>query len=195
MGFVSYASLVSNDKLNETIQEIRKNSLAKTDFEKRQEDMIVKQLSDEKFANIQTFCELHGLELAGSTAANKFPGIPCQLDMSAGESQVQFFSAPPEGKNRVSLLVCLEHPLSRGTVHITSSDPKQAPRIDPGYFRNNADAKILAEAIKWMDKVAKQPILAKSLGTRIQPPQGRHMQRQGGLSKTQADVYQCRRKY
>lgn len=63
-----------------------------------------------------------------------------------------------------------EHPLSRGTVHITSSDPMKAPRIDPGYFRNNADAKILSEAIKWMDKVAKQPVLAKSLGARVQPP-------------------------
>ena len=96
--------------------------------------------------------------------------------MSGGESQIQFFSAPPEGKNRVSLLVCLEHPLSRGTVHITSSDPTKAPRIDPGYFRNNADAKILAEGIKWMDKVAKQPILAKSLGERIQPPQGQSIE-------------------
>ena len=57
MGFVSYASLVSPEKLKETIDEIRKNSLAKTDFEKRQEDVIVKQLSDERFANIQTFCE------------------------------------------------------------------------------------------------------------------------------------------
>jgi choline dehydrogenase-like flavoprotein len=154
MGFVSYASLVSKEQLNETIAEIKKNSLAKTDFEKRQEDVIVKQLSDERFANIQTFC------------------IPCQLDLSGGENQIQFFSAPPDGKQRLSLLVCLEHPLSRGTVHITSSDPTQAPRIDPGYFRNNADAKILAEGIKWMDKVTKQPIMAKSLGKRVQPPEG-----------------------
>ena len=57
MGFVSYASLVSKEQLDATIDEIRKNSLAKTDFEKRQEDVIVKQLSDPKFANIQTFCK------------------------------------------------------------------------------------------------------------------------------------------
>lgn len=154
MGFVSYASLVGKEKLDETIKDIRKNSKAETDFEKRQEDVIVDQLSSEKFANIQTFC------------------IPCQLDMSAGESQVQFFSAPPEGKNRVTLLVCLEHPLSRGTVHIKSSDPKEHPVIDPGYFRNDADAKMLAEGIKWMDQVAQQPILKKSLGARVQPPAG-----------------------
>jgi choline dehydrogenase-like flavoprotein len=97
-------------------------------------------------------------------------GIPCQLDVSGGESQIQFFSAPPDGKNRLSLLVCLEHPLSRGSVHIESSDPTKAPRIDPGYLRNNADAKILAEGIKWMDKVAARPILAKSLGERVLPP-------------------------
>lgn len=64
MGFVSYASLVSKEVLDQTIEDIRKDSLAKTKFEKAQEDVIVKQLSDPKFANIQTFC------------------IPCRLDMS-----------------------------------------------------------------------------------------------------------------
>ena len=153
MGFVSYASLVDEQTVDNTIKEIRKNSLAKTEFEKRQEDLIVKQLSDPTFANIQTFC------------------IPCQLDVGAGEDQVQFFAAPPEGKNRVSMLVCLEHPLSRGSIHITSSDPTEAPRIDPGYFRNGTDAKIMAEGIKWMDKVCQQPVIKKSLGERILPPE------------------------
>lgn len=91
--------------------------------------------------------------------------------MSAGESQVKFFSAPPEGKTRVSLLVCLEQALSRGSVHVESADPTQHPRIDPGYFRNPADAKILAAATKWMDQVANQPVLKKSLGERVLPPQ------------------------
>lgn len=57
MGFVSYASLVGKDALDQTIQEIRENSLAKTDFEKKQEDTIVKQLENPNFANIQTFCK------------------------------------------------------------------------------------------------------------------------------------------
>lgn len=67
--------------------------------------------------------------------------------------------------------MCLEHPLSRGSTHITSSDPTQPPRIDPGYFRHPADAKIMAEGIKWMDKVAARPVMKKSLGERIQPAQ------------------------
>ena len=67
--------------------------------------------------------------------------------------------------------MCLEHPLSRGTVHITSSDPLAAPEIDPGYFRNEVDAKILAAGMQWMDKVAKHPLIAKSLADRELPPQ------------------------
>jgi choline dehydrogenase-like flavoprotein len=59
MGFVSYASLVSKEVLDDTIAAIRKDSLAETDFEKRQEETIIAQLSDPKFANIQTFCSLH----------------------------------------------------------------------------------------------------------------------------------------
>lgn len=154
MGFVSYASLVSKDELKKTLDDVRKNSLAKTDFEKRQEDVIVKQLSDPTFANLQTFC------------------IPCRLDLSAGYSQIEFFSTPPKGKQQVSLLICLEHPLSRGTVHITSSDPTKPPEIDPGYFRNEADLEILAEGMGWLDKVANHPLVKKSLGERVQPPEG-----------------------
>ena len=151
MGFVAYAQVASKQELDSTISEIRKNSLAKTKFERAQEKIIVDQLTNPSFANLQTFC------------------IPCRLDLSAGSDQVQFFSAPPKGTQQLSLLMCLEHPLSRGTVHITTSDPLKPPRIDPGYFRNPADAKILAAGIKWMDQVANRPIMKKSLGKRVQP--------------------------
>ena len=39
MGFVSYASLVDQKELDETLAEIKKNSLAKTPFEKAQEEV------------------------------------------------------------------------------------------------------------------------------------------------------------
>lgn len=129
MGFVSYASVASPEEVKSTIAAVRKNSLAKTEFEKAQEDIIVNQLADPTFANLQTFC------------------IPCRLDVAKGSDQTLFFGAPPTGKQQLSLLMCLEHPLSRGTVHITSSDPTAAPRIDPGYFRNEVDAKILAAGV------------------------------------------------
>lgn len=103
-------------------------------------------------------------------------GIGAQLDVSQGQSQIEFFSAPPEGKTRASLLVCLEHPLSRGSVNITSKDPFQPPSIDTGYLKHPVDTKILAEGIKWMDKVASRPVLAKSLGDRILPPKDKSIE-------------------
>jgi choline dehydrogenase-like flavoprotein len=142
---------VSEEELEQTIKEIKQKSLAKTDFEKAQEKVIVDQLRDPTFANLQTFC------------------IMCRLDVAEGSDQTKFFSAPPAGTEQVSLLMCLEHPLSRGTVHITSSDPLAAPRIDPGYFRNEVDAKILAAGMKWMDQVANHPLLAKQMGRRELP--------------------------
>ncbi|KAL2421492.1 Dehydrogenase citC [Exophiala dermatitidis] len=160
MGFVSYASLVSPEELENTIREIEAKSLAKNDFEKAQEKVIVDQLRDPTFANLQTFC------------------IPCRLDVAKGSDQTQFFGAPPTGKQQVSLLMCLEHPLSRGTVHITTSDPLAPPRIDPGYFRNEVDAKILAAGMAWMDRVARHPLLAKSLADRELPPQDQNMDTQ-----------------
>lgn len=110
------------------------------------------QLRDPTFANLQTFC------------------IPCRLDVAQGSDQTQFFSKPPPGKQQLSLLMCLEHPLSRGTVHIQSRDPLAAPAIDPGYFRNEVDAKILAAGVRWMDKVARHPLLARALAERELPP-------------------------
>jgi choline dehydrogenase-like flavoprotein len=115
--------------------------------------VIVDQLRNPAFSVLQTFC------------------IPCRLDVAKGSDQTQFFGAPPKGKQQVSLLICLEHPLSRGTVHIKSADPLAAPEIDPGYFRNEVDAKILAAGVKWIEKVAKHPLVAKSLDTRELPPQ------------------------
>jgi choline dehydrogenase-like flavoprotein len=119
--------------------------------------VIVDQLRDPTFANLQVFC------------------IPCRLDVSAGADQTKFFGKPPDGKQQLSLLMCLEHPLSRGSVHITSSDPLKPPQIDPGYFRNPADIKILAAGMKWMDKVASHPLMKKSLGDRELPPKDKSL--------------------
>lgn len=55
-------------------------------------------------------------------------------------------------------------------MHIASSDPAAAPTIDPGYFRNAADLKILAAGLRWLDKVSQHPVLKKSLGERVLPP-------------------------
>ena len=56
MGFVSYASLVGPEKLQETIQDIRKNSRAETEFAKKQEQVIIDQLVSPLPVSDYTYC-------------------------------------------------------------------------------------------------------------------------------------------
>ncbi|ARU90534.1 GMC family oxidoreductase [Pseudomonas sp. M30-35] len=49
------------------------------------------------------------------------------------------------------------HPRSRGTVRLTSSDPSAKPIIDPNYFSNPFDRKVMIEGIKILREIANQP--------------------------------------
>ena len=80
MGFVSYASLVSPEEPQATIREIKKNPLATTPFQRAQEQLIIDQLSDPTFANLQTFL------------------IPANMDMTAGGDQTTFLGPPPKAR-------------------------------------------------------------------------------------------------
>ena len=64
--------------------------------------------------------------------------------MGTGESLNQF-SAHDDSENYVGGVIVLEHPFSRGTVHIRSTDPKDAPLIDPKYLSHPADLEIMSE--------------------------------------------------
>lgn len=49
----------------------------------------------------------------------------------------------------VSIQAAIQHPLSRGSVLITSDSAFDAPLIDPGYLTHPADVKILIAAFKY----------------------------------------------
>lgn len=59
------------------------------------------------------------------------------------------YSTPVKGKRYNSNFCILMHPLSRGSVHINSSDPLAPPAIDPNYFANSADLDIIVHAIQF----------------------------------------------
>ena len=46
------------------------------------------------------------------------------------------------------------HPLSRGSVHITSGNANDQPRINPNYLSNEHDVQAAVEAIKYVRKIA-----------------------------------------
>ncbi|KAF8958575.1 GMC oxidoreductase [Flammula alnicola] len=59
-------------------------------------------------------------------------------------------SKPELGKSYVTMLVMLNHPFSRGSIHAKSKDPKVHPEIDPHYFEWDADIEILVQQIKYL---------------------------------------------
>ncbi|KAJ7615326.1 GMC oxidoreductase [Roridomyces roridus] len=57
---------------------------------------------------------------------------------------------PEPGKTYFTMTPILNHPFSRGTIHAKSTDPFEAPTIDPRYFENDFDLEIHFQHIKYL---------------------------------------------
>ncbi|RMZ72537.1 choline dehydrogenase [Pyrenophora seminiperda CCB06] len=57
------------------------------------------------------------------------------------------------GKNYVTIIVGVQHPLARGSVHINTSHPLAPPLIDPRYLSNAYDLQALVSAAKYMREI------------------------------------------
>ena len=65
--------------------------------------------------------------------------------------------------NAGGLDVSLQHPLSRGTVHINTSDPFAAPVIDPRWLINPFDRSVLILAMQFNQRILDTPSIAELL--------------------------------
>lgn len=54
-------------------------------------------------------------------------------------------------------------PLSRGSSHITSTDPSAKPTIDPKYYENPLDLEITTRLVMYFDTIVKAEPLSKLL--------------------------------
>ena len=104
-GFFPYTLFASEVELKETVASIR-DTPHQTPFFKKQAQQIITHLGNSKSANLQ------------------FVLVPATLNWKdAAENQAVIFPPPanPSQPNGITLAVCLEYPVSRGSVHITSS--------------------------------------------------------------------------
>ncbi|KAE9406056.1 GMC oxidoreductase [Gymnopus androsaceus JB14] len=85
--------------------------------------------------------------------------------------QSVLYSAPEAGKKYMSLFCVLLHPLSRGTVHIMSSDPLAPPAIDPNYFADDIDLDSLVQIVEVALKLYDTPPLSQSVKAHKVPSQ------------------------
>lgn len=57
---------------------------------------------------------------------------------------------PPGNDSFYTIGISLAHPMSRGSVHISSSSPSTAPQIDPNYFSHALDVEVMARHLQFI---------------------------------------------
>ncbi|KNG84351.1 hypothetical protein ANOM_009493 [Aspergillus nomiae NRRL 13137] len=87
---------------------------------------------------------------------------PAQSDFKGSGADVQVIQSKlPE--NYITICASLMHPLSRGSCHISSSNPADYPIVDPRYLVHPADLEMLARHARFIDVIAASQPLASML--------------------------------
>ncbi|KAG8779946.1 hypothetical protein FRC12_023673 [Ceratobasidium sp. 428] len=82
------------------------------------------------------------------------------------------FSGPKPNTSYISLLMAIQHPFSRGNVHINSANPLTKPSFDPKYFSKTIDLDSLVEAVKFGLTISQTEPLASAIVGRQDPAPG-----------------------
>ncbi|CEL09219.1 hypothetical protein ASPCAL12358 [Aspergillus calidoustus] len=88
--------------------------------------------------------------------------VPFQMHPRAGPKPRHIFRKKHAG-NFVSILSSLNHPLSRGSVHITSQNPWAPSAIDHAILRDPIDLELHARQTMWADELSDTPAMAPVL--------------------------------
>ncbi|PVI00599.1 GMC oxidoreductase [Periconia macrospinosa] len=72
----------------------------------------------------------------------------------AGDNSTEGFVPHPQPGNFLSTLVGLSHPLSTGSVHVSSSDYTVAPTVDHNYLSNPVDLELHARHVRYIETIA-----------------------------------------
>jgi choline dehydrogenase len=79
--------------------------------------------------------------------------------------------ANPEGHG-FTIGVVLLHPESKGSLKLRSTNPTDAPAINPNYLANENDVKVMLEGLRWARKIAQSKALDAYRGEEFMPGAG-----------------------
>ena len=152
MGFLSYASLVDANTLDETCEMVLKRE-NETLAGERQCEQIVRKLRDPRSASVQFAI---------------FPAT-LNLERAAEDQSLLLDSASSNGRDGFTIVSMVQYPASRGSVHVTTSNPMDDPAIDPAYLTHPADVEVLAAGVRYLEKVSRSSHLQDKVQCRIRP--------------------------
>jgi choline dehydrogenase len=88
--------------------------------------------------------------------------------------------------NAITASVCNLRPTSRGSVHISSTDPEAPPVIAPNYLSTDEDRKVAADALRLTRKIVESPALKPYAPDEYKP--GKQYQSDEELIKAAGDI-------
>ncbi|WP_440995163.1 GMC family oxidoreductase [Arhodomonas sp. SL1] len=99
---------------------------------------------------------------------------------------LEAFGQPLHDFPGITASVCNVNPTSRGSVRITSRDPRQAPAIAPNYLSTPEDRKVAAQSLRVTREIVSQSALAKYRPVEIKP--GPEYQSDEELARRAGDI-------
>ncbi|KAI8303483.1 Dehydrogenase citC [Colletotrichum sp. SAR11_59] len=79
--------------------------------------------------------------------------FPSQITINDHPANMAEYILPSHPDNYITIMTVLNHPFSRGCVHITSPDYKDLPAWDPRYNANPLDLELLASNVQFVEKI------------------------------------------
>ncbi|KAJ8095351.1 hypothetical protein PM082_023121 [Marasmius tenuissimus] len=76
---------------------------------------------------------------------------------------------PEPGKSYFSVACCLQYPLSRGTVHIASTDPLEKPLVDPQFLSSKTDLDVMVAGFKFIQGLTQTKTFAEGVVGEVSP--------------------------
>lgn len=107
--------------------------------------------------------ELRSLLLDPKQSSCQSGILASQMHFNPGKTGMSEAMAKHMPGNYISFTAGLNHPFSRGSVHIRSNSAQDAPCIDPNYLSHALDMEIIARGIQFIEKIAKQSPMSELL--------------------------------
>jgi len=117
-----------------------------------------------------------------SSPAHEWPN----LEYHVQPLSLDAFGEPLHGFDAFTASVCNLNPTSRGTVHIRSPRPEDAPAIAPNYLSTAEDRQVAADSLRLTRRIVGQPALARYQPEEIKP--GVQFQSDADLARLAGDI-------
>ncbi|OGM46444.1 aryl-alcohol dehydrogenase [Aspergillus bombycis] len=88
------------------------------------------------------------------TGSAQYMFLNSQVNVKPGVSTMAYALSKDLPENYISIMALLNHPFSRGSIHIRSANPGEKHVYDPKYLSHPLDLEVLARHTQFLDRIA-----------------------------------------